>query len=113
VIDGTALIESVLVAGTAPSETDEYGDGVVGEGAAAVLTLRGSAVGENARAGAATFGATIELEASALSCNAFDLAGEDAFTLADLGGNACGCPLAPDGCKAQSASLTPPGPVEE
>ena len=52
-----------------------------------------------------------------LVCNAFDLAGEahneQPFEFEDIGGNGCGCPEASGACKAISAGLAPPEPLDE
>ena len=68
------------------------------------------------RAGVANFGAEVTLGTTVLSCNAFDLGGEEhidePFTYDNLGNNTCGCP-AVEGCTALSANLAPPEFVAE
>ncbi|RLB56456.1 MAG: hypothetical protein DRI90_18685 [Deltaproteobacteria bacterium] len=109
-----------LVRGTLPQISDGlFGDGVVVvsvlEPASAVVT--DSRVTESARAGLASFGAAVTLGGSALGCNTIDLNGEvflgQPFVFEDLGGNGCGCPDATGPCKAISAGLAPPVPLDD
>jgi len=111
--------ERTLVRGVAARPDGQYGDGLSAVSAigAATVTLSESRLEGNARAGISTFGAAVSLANNVLQCNAFDLDSEphegQPSELQDGGGNWCGCPAASSACKAVSAGLTPPPPLEE
>jgi hypothetical protein len=115
IIDSHANIDASAVRGTVPLlGTDLFGDGitVVTETLPASATLSATIVEDSARAGLATFGATLSLTASHIRCAEFALtidahAGFDP-ALDDRGGNLCGCPDASEACQAISAKLAPP-----
>lgn len=107
-----------LVASTlpAPSDTATFGDGLAALWlfAPAHLVALDNLVIDTERAGAAAFGATMDLGGNVFECAAIDLAA-DAYegidaTVNDLGDNHCGCGQQVRPCKALSASLTPPEP---
>jgi hypothetical protein len=118
-----ATLDGLLVRNTLPLASDgSFGDGVVvvslvlasgpAEASAVVTNTR---IEKSARAGLASFGSHVTLGGSAMSCNAFDLDGEELdgfqFSFEDLGGNDCGCPEPLETCVAQSSSLQPPEPL--
>jgi hypothetical protein len=108
------LVDSVVRATLAQSD-GRYGDGlaVAGSEGPASAIVTGSTLSDNARAGAAAFGARIELSRSELTCNGIDLTVQSLFgeaELIDQGGNSCGCD-APSPCKAQAAQLEAPAPI--
>jgi hypothetical protein len=70
----------------------------------------------SARAAVSAAGAEASLQMTALTCQAIDL-NRDPYLgaegkLDDRGGNLCGCPEATNACKAVSAALEPPTPLE-
>ncbi|HZO14341.1 MAG TPA: hypothetical protein VFB62_13810, partial [Polyangiaceae bacterium] len=111
-------MERCLIRETRADASGLYGDGVSIEsyGRESSLELIGTRIERNARAGLSVFGAAASLDTNAFVCNGFDLhAG--AFKgseerLEDLGGNGCGCSEPDAACKAVSAGLTPPEPLE-
>ncbi|RLB54519.1 MAG: hypothetical protein DRI90_20180, partial [Deltaproteobacteria bacterium] len=119
--DGT--VEDTVVATTgAQNDTDLFGDGVIastlftpGGVASTNLSLQRCLIRDSARAGIASFGATIALANSALDCNPISLAGEpfldQPFAISDSGGNACGCASETVLCQVLSTGLTPPDPL--
>lgn len=96
-------------------------DGVFGDGVT-YLTLGAQASGrledvtveDSARAGVASFGASVQLRAATIRCAPFPLTTEDlggqTSVIEDLGDNRCGCPDATESCKSISAGLEPPTP---
>jgi hypothetical protein len=117
IISSDAVLEGVQVASTMLQSALQLGDGVsvtaVGQPASAILTR--ARITNNARAGIASFGASVSLGVSIVSCNAIDLNGEAfmgfeaAFT--NLGGNGCGCEQSMGDCHLQGSTLAPPEPV--
>jgi len=116
-LGGTCTIERTIVRETKATTAGKFGDGVAvavsrrGDVLAGILTLTGSVIRDNARAGAAVFGGSLVLSSSALQCSAFDLDVES-FTgqmgqLTDGDGNVCGCKGAFVPCRAASAGLEP------
>lgn len=118
VLGSAATIERVAVRGTSVDGRGLFGDGiaVLSTLIPAEATIVDSRVADSDRAAIATFGATITLRGNRLSCQRFDLNGEDrpdrAFELDNQGGNLCGCPEPAGACTAVSAGLTPPEPAE-
>jgi hypothetical protein len=117
ILGGTATLTGVVVTGTKASATDgTLGDGISVVGTAAdpvSATLTSVELSGNQRSGVANFGGSVTLQASALSCNGFDLDAEpgtdgQAATYDDQGGNTCGCQESTVACKALGASLAPP-----
>ena len=80
------------------------------------MTLTGSTIAASARAGIAGFGAYVSVLDTTIECAAFPLAAEPSLGLDavfdDLGGNSCGCQQETKVCKAASAELQPPEPLE-
>jgi hypothetical protein len=76
------------------------------------VTVTHSIIEGSARAGAAAFGATVELGATRLECNPIHLDGEIfndvPFGFVDLGADVCGCQNASVACQVLSSHLTPP-----
>ena len=103
----------------APNAEGRFGDGVVvihtpqAEANAHITALR---VEGSARAGISNFGAKVALGATVLTCSAFDMEGEPVsnqpYAFQNLGGNACGCPVATDTCEALSTGIEAPQPVD-
>jgi len=101
----------------------KFGDGVAafadGDWGPATLSVVGSSIEGNARAGILLAASLGTIRDSQFSCNAFDLdvervyvrtsAGtrEGDYKLEDQGGSACGCDGSSHACKALSASLEP------
>ena len=102
-------IEGLIVRGTSAREDDSLGDGiVVGNGHfPAEVTITGTIVEKNARAGLGSWGAPVRFAWNVLSCNAFDLQGEvyegSPFAFPDSHDNLCGCPTVTDNCNALRA----------
>jgi len=115
VVHSTVMLDNVAVrtVRTTSKPPLRFGDGVLvvssGDGAA---YLRNSLVAHAARAGIAAFGSHVELEATTLDCNAIDINGETNDTvessLADSGGNRCGCGADERDCHILSTALEPP-----
>jgi hypothetical protein len=112
------VVEGTVVRDTLPRLSDGFfGDGldVFGEEALASATITGGLVANSARAGLASFGASVSLGSTRIQCAGYELEGEPLegqdFVFEDLGGNGCGCPTADDVCVVQSAWLEPPEPV--
>ena len=113
VVGGALQAESLHVLTTSSLDDGRFGDGVVvlGGPLPASLSLQGSAVESNARAGVANFGAAAAIADTRFDCNAIDLDGEifiTPFSFEDLGGNQCGCGAEPAPCQVASSSLEPP-----
>jgi hypothetical protein len=115
--NSVAVVESSAIVTTMPNTQGIFGDGLSAvhavEGfAPASMVVTASRIEESTRAGLSSFGAFVSLEKSAVTCSAFQLGGESSlgvpFQFDDIGGNACGCPVASDACKVISAGLEPP-----
>ena len=118
----TLTAESTRISDTQPRASDgAFGDGVAVVGAFGVgaATLSGCLVERSARAGLAAFGASVELGATALRCNAIHLDGEPSdgtraaadFAFHDGGGNTCGCDGQEIACALVTSGLAPPEPL--
>lgn len=111
--DADATIVGVIVTGTLALPDGTLGDGltVFANDQPAAVSLTDALIINSVRAGIASFGATIEVAGSTLTCNGIDINIEtlSAFepSLFDGGGNSCGCTEEVD-CKATSSSLEPP-----
>jgi hypothetical protein len=113
-----ARVESTVVRDTRARESDSlFGDGVAAMewGAPTSVTLTDARIEESARAGVASFGASVTLARTAIACAALDLDGEpfegNNVEFADQGDNVCGCPQALNACKLVSTELDPPAPL--
>jgi hypothetical protein len=120
VLGSEATLVGLHVRSTLARPVDDFfGDGVsvASIAAPASATVTGSRVEASARAGLSNFGASVALGASVLTCNAFDLTGdnyrEQPFHFENIGDNACGCPDPVATCKAQSVGLEPPEPLTD
>ncbi|MDI3289017.1 right-handed parallel beta-helix repeat-containing protein [Polyangium sp. 15x6] len=125
VVNSEAKIESTLVRGTMPNDYGEYGDGIVAisdvdnvskwAALPPSVGITRTRLDSNARAGIASFGGSIQLVSSVLTCHKFDLNGEDqaGYTWSFDGSrdNSCGCPEPTGKCGAKSAGLAPPTPL--
>jgi hypothetical protein len=118
-LDGNAVLEACIVRNTTPTGTGTFGDGVVvqrqiGEGSVALWR---TLVQGNARAGLVSFGSHASLAGSSFVCQPIAIDAEDYYgftpSLDDQGENLCGCPVADGPCKAVSAALAPPGPLDD
>ncbi|MDI3287477.1 right-handed parallel beta-helix repeat-containing protein [Polyangium sp. 15x6] len=125
VINSDATIESTLVDGTLPNANGALGDGIAvfsapddewGSLPPSVVITK-TQLENNARAGVANFGGSIQLVSSELACHAFDLNGEDSagYTWSFDGShdNQCGCPEPTGPCGAKSSGLEPPTPLPQ
>jgi hypothetical protein len=113
--DSTLVLETSVVRDTYLRAAEGYfGDGVIiaAGGGAANGSLFDVRIDNSARGGVVSFGSPVSVGNTHITCAAIPLAGEDSvglpFEFSDLGGNACGCPMADGACKAESAGLTPP-----
>ena len=112
--DAVAHLERIAVLGVQADINGDYGDGVdlFGGLQPAHGTLVSSLIRDSARAGIANFASNVTVRANELTCNRFDLNGEDGTsadaTYIDEGGNNCGCGEIREPCKAVSARLSPP-----
>jgi hypothetical protein len=118
VVGASALLERVHVLRTLALDGGDFGDGV------AIVSLLGSASLDvvdsrfeaNARAGLSTFGGAATVKNTEFDCNGLDLDGETEsghdFSLADLGGNECGCGAATRDCVVLSSNLAAPSAIE-
>jgi hypothetical protein len=118
IIGSMATIEGCLVRDTLPNGEAEGGSGILvlsGTGPASAI-ITATRTERSALAAVAAWGAHAALGSSALVCQAFDFDYEtyqgNAATLEDLGDNLCGCPEATAACKAVSAGLEPPPPLD-
>ena len=115
--DAHAIVERSILRDTLPTPGAEFGDGLLvwSTDVRASAVLSETRIERSARAGIASFGATIGLERMQLLCQPIDLNGEHYggmdFEFQDAGGNLCGCPEAVATCKAMSAQLEPPPPL--
>lgn len=116
VVGATMTVDGVVVRETGPNGLDALGDGilVMSYQLDAAVTVTASRVERNARAGVTSFAASAELAKDRLACQPVDLDGEILegmpYTIADLGGNACGCNEGVAACQVVSTGLEPPLP---
>lgn len=116
----TGSLERTLVRDTMPNDAQLFGDGIVAAvhetGAPATLRVVDSRIEASSRAALAVFGSELEYGGTALSCQAFDIVGEQAGGVASsvkpLERNGCGCPEVSAECLLESPGLSPPQPVE-
>jgi len=120
VAGAAATIEGTVVRDTMPRVSDAlFGDGIAVFSVLAPASgvVSGSVSEANARAGLSSFGADVSVGGLRLMCNAIDLAGEPhaetPFSFNDLGDNLCGCEQDSSPCKAISAGLAPPEPIDD
>ncbi|MBW2459110.1 MAG: hypothetical protein JRI68_31720 [Deltaproteobacteria bacterium] len=120
VVFGAQLtLEDSVVTDTANELGGLFGDGLAvlrTPSSDATAVVRRCVVAGSERAGIANFGASLQLDTTALSCNAIPLNGERAHNtdakFDDLGNNDCGCGPQAEPCKAISAGVAPPAPLE-
>lgn len=120
VVGSEAELRHVSVTGVGPNlATDAFGDGVTVVTAAgidpsldATAHLDGVLIGDNARAGIASFGGAVTMSDVYLTCNAIQLNGEtlseSRADFADGGGNDCLCDEDVAICKVLSETLEAP-----
>jgi hypothetical protein len=116
----SALSAALRLEGSVVRRTRPRADGLLGDGAVAVrhiqhpaeLEVVRSVIAESARAGIASFGASVHVEETELRCQDIDLAFEDALGVASSyeGAGLCGCPVPAAPCVPRSAGLAPPEP---
>jgi len=117
VADADASLESSIVRGTQSLPDGTFGDGiaVVFVQQPPTLSVSGSRVEGNARAGLANFGGVARVGTTIFECNAFALDAETYHdgspSFEDLGGNTCGCSGASEACKSLSSQLEAPDPL--
>jgi hypothetical protein len=118
ILDSTATLDACLLRDTAASPGFGAGHALIvfAKDDAARATIGATRIHQSALAALAAWGAELAVGNSALTCQAFDLDQESyqgkPASLEDLGGNGCGCPDVIGGCKAVSAGLEPPLPLE-
>ncbi len=114
----TGTVTGSVVRGSLPNGNGQYGDGLVVQSYAAypgAISVVSSEIRDNGRAGVFAWGASLELSGTRVECNALDIDVEQGDgsppSVADDGGNACGCG-AGEVCHASSSGLTaaPPPP---
>lgn len=110
VFDSTLTVERTAILDILQTTAGNYGDGVsaLAQPGPALLIGRELFIDGAKRAGMASFGASVELSGSTLSCNPIDLNAEGGGTFSDLGGNECGCEGEATACKLQTSTLAPP-----
>jgi len=119
VLGSDGLVDSCLITDSAADAWGVFGDGVLsmalGTGHPTTVTLRAVRIQNSARAAVSSFGANVQIGASALVCQSIDLNGEQHnerdFVFGDLGGNGCGCPAPDPECAITSAGIAPPSPI--
>jgi hypothetical protein len=118
VIGSDLVAEGLLVLDVKARAVDGlYGDGIAVFAllADASVNVSASRIEKAARAGLSSFGASVQLGASAFECDGLPLDGEHAAprdpTFADLGGNACGCSGVSVVCQLLSNGLAAPETV--
>jgi hypothetical protein len=110
--------ERVTVRDTLVSDADgSFGDGIaLLSSMGTPSTLLSMRIEGSARAGIASFGSKASLGSSVIECNMLALVAEPNFdapgSIESLGGNDCGCGETRTSCKAFSAGLDPPAPLE-
>jgi hypothetical protein len=110
-------VASCTVEDTGASAGGAFGDGILLASLAVVShgVVTTTRVSGSARAAIGSFGATVALGDSLLSCQTFDVFGADhqghAFAFEDRGGNLCGCPEADSACELRGEGIAPPPPV--
>jgi len=116
--DSDVEVHTSALTGTTPAPDGSFGDGIVALSLAAgraTMLIDKSRVDGNARAGIANFGGDARLGATLLSCNAFDLEGEQvegqSFSFERVDTNLCGCDHLGD-CQVLSDGIAPPAPLE-
>ena len=119
VVSSDVVVEHTVVRDTLPNlVSDAFGDGVIAmseSAGPASVTLQQSVVSGSARAGLASFGASMQLQQSELRCNTIQLTAQDyqaaSYQFEDQAGNQCGCGEVFADCKLIAADLEPPTPL--
>jgi len=118
ILGSDASIESSVIRDSRANSNGYFGDGVLvmSEDGPARATLTGTRIDQSARAALSIWGASAAVSNSAFRCQTFDLDFETykgiAAEVDDAGGNQCGCPDATAPCKAASANLEAPAPLD-
>jgi len=99
-----------LIANTGTDFNGRFGDGIgLVQSDCSVV---GTAIAYSARVGIANFGSKVPIANTYLTCNSFDLQGEEYHGLdydyQDLGGNFCQCGAPPGPCQVTSSTLQAP-----
>jgi hypothetical protein len=116
VADAAVTVSSTLIAATAPQESNgDFGDAMAVAtllselGTPASLEVSGSRLDQNTEAGLVDYGSALTFERSTLDCNGADILATSSyfgkqrdFTVADGGGNLCGCGSTRRPCTAET-----------
>lgn len=114
VADSDVSIDTCSLTGTLQQVSDgRFGDGIAvfSYYDTAIVSITGTSIRDNARAGLSSFGSSVTLTSSELRCNQVDLDGEyleeKSYTLTDLGDNLCGCESV-EACQVKFMGLDAP-----
>jgi hypothetical protein len=112
VLNSNATLERVAILDTVPDGRGSFGDGIAVSARQLVgvadIVVTQSRIFRSARAGAASFGASMRLGSNLFQCNPIQMNGEKAFTFEDLGANRCECGDAVVTCQVVSTNLAAP-----
>ena len=119
VVSSDVVVEHTVVRDTLPNLAfGAFGDGVIAMSeyaGPASVSLMQSLVSGSARAGLASFGASMQLQQSELRCNTIQLTAQEyqaaPYQFDDHGGNHCGCGEVQEGCTLIAADLEPATPL--
>jgi hypothetical protein len=114
-------LSDVIVRDTLPQDDlDDFGDGLVASSTLLLapghhpteLDVTRTTIVGSARAGLAAFAAPVTVQGSWFDCNRIQINGEqdgdEPFSIADDGGNVCGCGEETEPCQVLSSGLAPP-----
>jgi len=117
IIESDATVTATVVRATS-NVANRYGDGVqvVGGGTGpALATIDNVWIDGSARAGLASYGGSVAVSNTQITCAAFELEGGAYLgnddSLVDHGGNRCGCPAADGNCTTSHSDLEAPDPI--
>jgi hypothetical protein len=114
-LSSQATVAGSVIRGTQPEVAmNLYGDGlaVVHGTVPSSALIENTHIHDNLRAGLANFSSQVTLRGTHLTCNGFDLAGQQSmapqFVFQSEGENVCGCPQPEATCKAITSDLGAP-----
>lgn len=115
----SGLIDRSVIRDTHADAQNLFGDAISAvpneDGVSSVVSVIDSRVEASTRAAVAVFGGELEYGGTVLSCQSFDLVGEEdsgtPFTVRPLGRNGCGCEEIIDQCLLESPGLEAPTPA--
>lgn len=116
VLGSDAIIEDSVVKDTVADLDGNFGDGlaVALAVAPASATITSSTIENSARAGIASFAASVAVGSTAIRCAALPLDGEplgmNDYVIDDLGDNRCGCREGDGECQVVSSGIEAPTP---